>query len=271
MAKPTVGILSIGDMEKDGDLVDQADYILSIVPPRDALATARRIAFAKIELKRRKQPLYYVDLNAIAPRSARQIADIFQPFTEHVRFVDGGIIGGPPAPKPDSPGEWRKPSLVVSGPHSLHDDQSGHGASLASILNMRHIADEIGPASGLKMCFASTTKGPTAIAIQSFTTASRLGVLDELRAHLSNYSPMTGQLAEAGVKGMPSKAYRWVEEMRQIGETFEVDGGWGKETAIFPGAAALYEFVASVEGVGGEKGAEVEQVVHGLTSKLKKE
>lgn len=258
-------------LEQDGDIVDQADYILSIVPPRDALATAKRVVAAKLELEKRRSPLYYVDLNAIAPRSARQIAEIFVPVTEQVKFIDGGIIGGPPAPKPDSPGEWKKPSLVVSGPHSLHQDHSGHGASLASVLNMRHVADEIGPASGLKMCFASTTKGLTAIAIQSFTTASRLGVLDELREHLSNYSPKTGQLAEAGVKGMTTKAYRWVEEMRQIGETFEVDGGWEKDAAIFPGAAALYDFVAGVEGVGGKKGLEVEQVVEGLTGKLKKE
>ena len=255
-------------VEKDGDIVDQADYILSIVPPRDALATAQRIVSTTPELEKRRSPLYYVDLNAIAPRSARRIAEIFVPFTKQVTFIDGGIIGGPPAPKPDSPGQWKKPSLVVSGPHSLHDDHSGPGAKLASILNMRHVANDIGSASGLKMCFASTTKGLTAIAIQSFTTASRLGVLDELRDHLSNYSPKTGQLAEAGVKGMTSKAYRWVEEMRQIGETFEVDGGWEKDAAIFPGAAALYEFVAGVEGVGGEKGLELEQVVEGLTGRL---
>ena len=256
-------------VEKDGDIVDQADYILSIVPPRDALATAHRIVSAKLELERRTSPLYYIDLNAIAPRSARQIADVFMPFTKQVKFIDGGIIGGPPAPKSDSPGEWKKPSLVVSGPHSLFNDQSDHGPSLASVLNMRHVSGEIGSASGLKMCFASTTKGLTAIAIQSFTTASRLGVLDELRDHLSTYSPKTGQLAESGVKGMTTKAYRWVEEMRQIGETFEVDGGWEKDAAIFPGAAALYDFVAEVEGVGGEKGLEVEQVVEGLTKKLR--
>lgn len=79
-----------------------------------------------------------------------------------------------------------KPSVVVSGPHSL-DDAPTSGAHLTKVLNMKHIADTIRPTSGLKMCFASTTKGLTAIAIQSFTTAHTLGVLDDLQAHLEHY------------------------------------------------------------------------------------
>ncbi|KAI9656571.1 MAG: hypothetical protein M1821_004778 [Bathelium mastoideum] len=304
MGLPTIGILSIGEMglgiarlllannyrlrhsettkdrarkadislvDQDSDIVKQADYILSIVPPRDALTTAQRITAAHAELERRGTPLWYIDLNAVAPRSAHQIADLFAPFSPQITFLDGGIIGGPPAPKPDNPSEWKKPSLVVSGPHSLADDDRagrGTGAQLATLLNVRHVANTIGPASGLKMCFASTTKGLTAIAIQSFTTAAQLGVLDELRAHLADHSPRTGALAEAGLRSMPSKAYRWVEEMRQIGATFAAEGGWEGDAAIFAGAAAVYELVAGTEGVGGEKGLEVERVVEGLVGKL---
>ncbi|KAI9700934.1 MAG: hypothetical protein M1820_006579 [Bogoriella megaspora] len=309
MVRPTIGVLSIGDMgvgiaklllannyrvatsvsnrseatkkraqeanitlvNNDSDLAHQVDFFLSIVPPRDALATAQRIAAAKSALESRKTPLWYLDLNAIAPKTSRQIADVFNPFQHQITFLDGGIIGGPPSPKPDTPHEWKKPSVVISGPSKLADHPSGYGTDLASLLNIKHVADEIGPASGLKMCFASTTKGLTAIAIQSFTTASRLGVLEELREHLGVYSPKTGALAEAGVKGMPSKAHRWVEEMRQIGETFREDGGWEAEAGIFQGAAEVYRFVAGVEGVAGEKGLDVERVVDGLVGKLKRE
>ena len=105
---------------------------------------------------------------------------------------------------------------------------SGH--HLAKILNLKHIADTIGPASGLKMCFASTTKGLTAIAIQSFTTAHTLGVLDELQAHLKDYSPKTGELAAKGLVSMPPKAYRWVDEMKEIAETFHTEGGFDVST-----------------------------------------
>lgn len=78
------------------------------------------------------------------------------------------------------------------------------------------------------MCFASTTKGLTAIAIQSFTTANKLGVLDDLQTHLKDYSPKTGDLAAKGLVNMPPKAYRWVDEMKEIAETFHTEGGFGE-------------------------------------------
>lgn len=52
--------------------------------------------------------------------------------------------------------------------------------ALRSVLDTKHIADIIEAASGLKMWFASTNKGLTAIVNQSFTTAHQLGVLDHL-------------------------------------------------------------------------------------------
>ena len=140
----------------------------------------------------------------------------------------GKIIGGAPKLKPD--GSWTKPSIVVSGPQSLENAPIS-GLHLAKVLNLKHIADTIGPASGLKMCFASTTKGLTAIAIQSFTTAHTLGVLDDLQAHLKDYSPNTGELAAKGLVGMPPKAYRWVDEMKEIAETFHTEGGF--EVRVF--------------------------------------
>ena len=168
------------------------------------------------------------------------MAEIFS--STSVRFVDGGIIGGPPRLQPDK--TWSNPSLVVSGPCKIQED-------LASILNVTHIADTIGPASGLKMCFASMTKGLTAIAIQSFTTAHQLGVLEQLQSHLRVYSSKTGELATRGLVGMPPKAYRWVDEMKEIAETFHVEGGFDK--SIFTGASEVYKFVAKETDLGKEK------------------
>ena len=116
---------------------------------------------------------------------------------------------------------------------------------------MKQIADTIGPASGLKMCFASTTKGLTAIAIQSFTTANELGVLHELQAHLKDYSPKIGELAAKGIVGMPPKAYRWVDEMKEIAETFYTEGGFERD--MFDGVSEVYRFVADETELGMEK------------------
>ena len=164
------------------------------------------------------------------------------------RILSEKIIGG--APKLQDNGTWTKPSLVVSGPHTL-DDAPVSGPHLAKALNIKHIANAIGPASGLKMCFASTTKGLTAIAIQSFTTAHKLGVLDELQGHLKDYSPKTGELAARGLVGMPPKAYRWVDEMKEIAATFHTEAGF--EDSIFNGASEIYRFVADDTDLGKEK------------------
>ena len=68
---------------------------------------------------------------------------------------------------------------------------------------MTYIGDETGKASGLKCCFAATSKGLIAIAIQSFTTAKRMGVLGELREMLGVHSPGVKGVLERGVGGMP--------------------------------------------------------------------
>lgn len=55
---------------------------------------------------------------------------------------------------------------------------------------------------------------------------------------------------------MPPKAYRWVDEMNQIGETFADQGGFveGKGgRAVFDGISEIYKLVAEETELGLEK------------------
>lgn len=207
---------SIEIVSDDITLANQTDYILSIVPPSEALSTATRVvaAISSPEFQKRTHPLYFIDLNATSPARARHIASLFDQ-TSSSRVIDGGIIGAPPKLKED--GTWTRPSIPLSGPHSLHDAPQ-HGAALASVLNARHVNDTIGTATGLKMCFASLSKGFIALAIQSFTAASNMGVLSELQSELDAFAPSVRQRAETGLVSMPPKAYRWVNLLRSIGQ-----------------------------------------------------
>ncbi|CZT16828.1 uncharacterized protein RCC_02662 [Ramularia collo-cygni] len=225
----------------DAELCKTSDYILSIVPPRDAIATAQRVVGA---MSGRVRPLYYIDLNAISPRSAREIHDIFLKTSPNVRYIDGGIIGNPPMQQAD--GTFKRPSIPLSGPHSLVDAVPS-GDKLRQVLNVRHINEVIGTATGLKMCFASLTKGFTALAIQSYTTAQNLGVLDELKTELDLFSPDTRTRAEKGLVSMPPKAYRWINEMEQIAETHEADGGFLAVESTFRSIARVYDLVKESE------------------------
>ncbi|KAG4443238.1 hypothetical protein IFR05_001281 [Cadophora sp. M221] len=251
-------------------LVSSCSAIFSIVPPRDAKKTAERIVAATpLAADSRKFPLYYVDINAISPSSAVEINGLLG-VNPNIRHVDGGIIGGVPYPKErgaDGKPNWHCPSLIVSGPFKIPDPV------LSAVANVQHLDLPIGSATGLKMCFASTTKGFVSLAIQSFTTAQELGVLGELRSYLQKYNPSTLALAEKGLVTMPPKAYRWVHEMLEIADTMAQNGGFDK--GLFQGVAEVYRTVADDSELGKEqpdvrvRGKTVEDVTQVLAEGMK--
>lgn len=257
---------SIESLQSDLDLVVQSDYIFSIVPPRDTLATARRIADAcklpdtatKREgledpdgLPSRRKP-YYVDLNATSPRQASEVGSLFTDSSstpsELCHYLDGGIIGEPP--KQDEDGNWTRPSLVVSGSVELPPSFP----ELAKALNMKLVSPRIGAASTLKLSFAALTKGLTALSIMSFSTVQQESLLPELLAHLEEHSPLMAALAPKGVIGMAPKAYRWEDEMRGIGETIDEQGYWdGLGGNVYGTFAEVYRKIAEETILGEER------------------
>src|SRR5271165_4880656 len=84
------GIIDIGS---DVDLVNEADTLLSIVPPDRALGLAQRVATA---LKESGSELLYVDCNAVSPETVRAVAAAMS--GTRARVADVGIVGSPPGP-----------------------------------------------------------------------------------------------------------------------------------------------------------------------------
>src|SRR5499433_2152364 len=85
-----------------------ADFILSILPPGDAVALAQR--FAPALTASNAKPVY-VDCNAISPKTVERVSAVVSPTGSP--FVDAGIIGSPPEPK-EGPG----PRFYASGAHA---------------------------------------------------------------------------------------------------------------------------------------------------------
>jgi 3-hydroxyisobutyrate dehydrogenase-like beta-hydroxyacid dehydrogenase len=239
-------------LSTDLELCNQADYILSIAPQKDTRTIADRVIAAVTDpdfmFVERKNPLYFLDLNAVSPRTARDAYEHFASSAPAVKVIDGGIVGPPPKLKDD--GSWFCPGFCVSGPHRLHEAPIS-GEHIAKILNVRHINDDIGSASGVKMCFAALHKGFTALATQSLTAAHNLGVMTELQGYLET-SPL-GSYVNSGLPSMPPKAYRWVQEMDEIADTFEQDGGFSREESIFRPIGQVYELVANGTELGKEQ------------------
>jgi L-threonate 2-dehydrogenase len=222
------GIEDVGD---DGVLVREADAVLSVLAPSGAYSVGHRIAAALRDqpgsATRGSDGLLYADINAIAPSTTNEIGELIG--GAGGRFVDGGIIGGPPKPGSSSP------RIYLSGPHAeslLQLNQHG--------LDVRVLGPEIGQASGLKMCYGALTKGLTALATELLTAAEAMNLSDALHAELSQGPAPLFNWMQRSIPGMPPKAYRWVAEMEEIAATFDA---LGLPPAIMEGAAALYRFV----------------------------
>ena len=120
-------------------LTATADVVVSVCPPGAALDQATDVAQTGFDG-------IYVDANAVAPATARSIAERFD------AFVDGGIVG-PPAHRP---GTTR---LYLSGDHAGDVAARWDGSALET----RLVAGGPGAASAVKMCFAGWTKGTSAL------------------------------------------------------------------------------------------------------------
>jgi len=216
------GIADVGSIDR---LVAEADLVLSVLVPAEALGLAQRFADAVRRTGRRPA---YADLNAIAPETVRQIGGLMT--AAGVAMIDGGIIGGPPV-------RGRKGTRIYcSGP-----DTAALEALRDCGLDIRKVGAEIGQASGLKMVFAASTKGITALWTELLVAARALGLEEALMAELR----MGGTTPEAlggRICSMPRRARRWVGEMEEIAKTFE---SVGLTPRMLEGAADMYRLVSA--------------------------
>jgi 3-hydroxyisobutyrate dehydrogenase-like beta-hydroxyacid dehydrogenase len=207
------------------DLVAETEMVLSIVVPEAAPDTAHLVAEA---LRHTSQTTTFVDCNAVAPGTVKAMAEVIAAVGS--RFVDAGIIGPPPR----QPGVTR---FYASGPEV---ERFGELANFG--LDIRPLGPDIGLASGIKMCYASLTKGMTAIAVESLVTAHTMGLYDALVAELRLSQGDRLRTIERQLPVMPTKAGRWISEMEEIAKTF---GDLGLTPKIHLGAADVYRFVGT--------------------------
>jgi L-threonate 2-dehydrogenase len=201
------------------------DFILSILPPGDALSFAER--FVPALTASNAKPVF-VECNAINPQTVERVAAVIAP--TNCPFVDAGIIGQPP--KPGDAG----PRFYASGP------AAPRFATLRDYgLDVRVLDGAMSAASALKMSYAGITKGTQAIGAAMMLAATRAGSADALFAELSSSQKEMFAWFKRGLALMPPKAYRWIAEMQEIA------GFVGDDRAaheLYEGAAHFYEQIA---------------------------
>jgi 3-hydroxyisobutyrate dehydrogenase-like beta-hydroxyacid dehydrogenase len=211
-----------------------SDFILSILPPGEALALVGRFAPA---LKASNAEPVYADCNAINPATVGQVAAAIAP--TGCPFVDVGIIGAPPK------GKDAGPRFYASG------DAAPRFALLRQYgLDVRVLDGAPSAASALKMSYAGITKGTQAIGAAMMLAAIRAGSAEALFDELSfSQKELLAQFQQQ-LPQMPAKAYRWVAEMQEIAG-FAADDPAARE--LYEGAAHFYARMA--EDFAGDKKA----------------
>ena len=207
------------------EMISQADLIMSILVPAEATGVAENVADA---MRAAGVSRLFADCNAVSPQTARRMESVIN--GAGGEYIDGGIIGG-------SPARGATPRIYTSGTSAgLMDELDGKG------ITVRNLGPEIGRASGIKMCYASMTKGTSALRVAMLTAAQSLGLYDELVAELSFSQQGALSAMESGVPGLPANAGRWIGEMEEIAATFDAAG---VTPHFHQGAAEIFTLLAS--------------------------
>jgi 3-hydroxyisobutyrate dehydrogenase-like beta-hydroxyacid dehydrogenase len=213
-------------------LVGSAEGLMSVCPPHAAPAVAQSVLAAGFDG-------LYVDANAVAPQTARSLAELFGS-----QYVDGALIG-PPARRE---GTTR---LYLSGA----DAARVRNWFDEPVLGVSVVDDRPGSASALKMCYAAYTKGTSALILAIRALAEAEGVDESLLEEWTISQPDLISRSEGAARGTAGKAWRFVGEMEEIAATFEarnLPGGFHRAAA---------EVYGRMEGLKDEPDADLARVV----------
>ena len=187
-------------LESFEQAVTVADVVISLVPPGDALALARR--FAACAGERLEGAPLYLDANSVSPDAAREIAACVE--AAGATCVDGSIVGG-------AANIGDGTVLVLSGPRAVDLERAWRGA-----FEIRALEGGVGAASSLKMAFSAFNKGLVALFLEAIAAAGQVGRADELLHLFSDFYPGTVGTLQRLLPSYPRHAARRVQEMREV-------------------------------------------------------
>lgn len=220
------------------ELCRQAEVIISVCPPASAESVAKQVcqdfAFKGT----------YVDANAVSPATAHKIAEL----ASGARYVDGGIIGGPPR----TPGSTR---LYLSGNGAADVASLFEGTPLGA----QPLQGRLTAASALKMAYAAWTKGSSALLLNVRALAEAEGVSEALEAEWNLSQPGVAERARKSCGTVGPKAWRFEGEMHEIGDTFAAAG---LPDGFHRGSAEVYRRLAPLKGREGDPPSLEEALTH---------
>ena len=160
--------LDVSVLDSFEDLARESDVLISANSPQIALDIAKDYACLTKG--------FFLDFNNISPSTVFEIEKI-----SNDNFIDSAIFG-----RVNS----NELNIFLSGANaqnlldSIHDELSSKGINIDDCedfkINIKVISDKIGDVSKLKMLRSSYTKGVSALLIETFEAAQKLGLENEL-------------------------------------------------------------------------------------------
>jgi 3-hydroxyisobutyrate dehydrogenase-like beta-hydroxyacid dehydrogenase len=230
-----------------GAVVETASVLLSLVPPDVAMPVA---AACRERLGRRlaRGRLLYLDLNSVAPATARRAAAAFADAA--VDFVDGAISG--PASHLKS-----RCVLYLSGAEAARATDLFRGVVAVKVLG-----DSPGQASALRMLLSGVTKGVVALFVEMALAARRAGVEDALVEACRSSYPGLMELVDRSLPTFPRHGPRRAAEMREVEATLT---DLGLRPTVLPGVSRLItEMAERAPPDGRDKALTVAEVIREL-------
>jgi 3-hydroxyisobutyrate dehydrogenase-like beta-hydroxyacid dehydrogenase len=167
--KDLVKSLDLNVLDSFEEVARQSDILISANSPQSALAVALKYGSLTDGL--------FLDFNNISPNTARQIENYLT--DEH--FIDSAIMGKVKSDKLNFYFSGRKANEFVENMRNFIKDNDSPGLEV----NIKVVSDEIGDVSKLKILRSSYTKGVSALLVETFETAEKLGLSEELWEILS--------------------------------------------------------------------------------------
>lgn len=205
------------DVETLRELSRSSEMIVSVCPPEFAMGLAAEVTRASFQG-------LYADVNAISPGHKLEMSRKME--SAGIGFTDGGIIGLPVT-------ERGKTWLYLSGPRAAETASYFTNGPI----EVEVLGEEIGRASGLKMCYAGFNKASIALVIAILAAAREMSVLEDLKAAWTRTGSDYIEIERRTLRAAP-KAWRWAGEMREIASTLR---GAGLPEGFHQAAEEIYE------------------------------
>ncbi len=200
--KELVKSLDIPVLDSFEDVAQESDILISANSPQSALAVALKYGSLTQGI--------FLDFNNISPNTAKQIENYLS--DEH--FIDSSIMGRVSSEELNLFFSGRKAEEFVSNMRNFIRDTD---APSNVKVNIKVVSDEIGDVSKLKILRSSYTKGVSALLVETFETAEKLGLSEELWEILSLTENRDFETsAKSRIASSKKKSKRKYEELIEV-------------------------------------------------------